>query len=109
MYHYYPKAFTLLTIVFFSMTLYSQQQGPEKWTAKVYPNPSDGIIHVELSGKFDELTHINIVDATGKSVYWKNVSNDQTHKIDLTSIRKGHYVVQMMSTNVYMKQPLVIN
>ena len=103
-----PKAFVLPLFLCFSFALLSQQKSSEKWSAKVYPNPSNGIINVELTGIYDELTHINIVDATGKSVYWKNVLNDRTHVIDLTQIPKGNYMVQMMSTNVYMKQPLVI-
>jgi hypothetical protein len=103
-----PKVFVLTLFLCFSFVLFSQQRGSEIWSAKVYPNPSEGVIHVELTGLCDDLTHINIVDMNGRSVFWKNIPNDQTHTFDLTSIPKGHYTVQLMSTNVYMKQPLIL-
>ncbi|MFT6983851.1 MAG: hypothetical protein ACJAUD_002631 [Crocinitomicaceae bacterium] len=88
--------------------LFAQQVSQDKWTANVYPNPSVGLINIELSGEFDEYTHVNIVDGTGKSVYVDNVLNDRIHVIDLSAIPKGVYTMQMMSTNVYKKQTLVL-
>lgn len=86
----------------------AQQRGPEKWSASVYPNPSNGVITVQLAGKYDELTHINVVNDQGKSVFWKNIENDRKHEFDLTHLSPGKYMINMMSTNVYMKQPLII-
>ncbi|MFT6443043.1 MAG: hypothetical protein ACJASQ_002052 [Crocinitomicaceae bacterium] len=104
-----PKA-SRLTLLFLICTpiLSAQQVSQDKWTAKVYPNPSVGLINIELTGEFDEYTHVNIVEGTGKSVYVDNVLNDRIHSIDLSAIPKGIYTIQMMSTNVYKKQMLVL-
>ena len=88
--------------------LFAQQVSQDKWTANVYTNPSEGLINIELTGEFDEYTHVNIVDGTGKSVFVDNVLNDRIHAIDLSAIPKGVYTIQMMSTNVYKKQMLVL-
>ncbi|NRA12461.1 MAG: hypothetical protein HRT57_10960 [Crocinitomicaceae bacterium] len=66
------------------------------------------MISLELTGEYDEYTHVNIVDGTGKSVFVENVLNDRIHTIDLSSTPKGFYTIQMMSTNVYKKQMLVL-
>ena len=107
---YKSKVRWLILFVFISLisVSHAQQVRSEVWSANVYPNPSEGIIHLELSGKFDELTHINIVDANGKTVFVENVANDQIIRIDLRSVAKGTYTMQMMSTNVYKKQTLVL-
>jgi hypothetical protein len=99
-----------LTLLFLICTpiVFAQQISQDKWTAIVYPNPSEGLISIELTGEFDEYTHINIVDAAGKSVFVDNVLNDRIHAIDLSAIPKGIYTIQMMSTNVYKKQMLVL-
>lgn len=94
--------------IFLTSSLLAQQESSIVWSADVFPNPSTGVIKIRLTGVFDDLTHINIVDATGKSVFTENVYNDQLHTIDLSSVAKGIYTVQMMSTNVYMKQILVL-
>jgi hypothetical protein len=105
----FPKAAALtLLFLFFSSFLFSQQFGTTKWSASVYPNPSVGLISIRLTGEPDEYTHVNIVDGTGKSIFVDNVLNDQIHTIDLSKIPKGIYTVQMMSTNVYMRQVLVL-
>lgn len=94
--------------IFLTSSLLAQQESSNVWSAEVYPNPSEGIVNVRLTGLYDELTHINIVNSEGKSVFSENVYNDQNHTLDLSTLPKGIYTIQMMSTNVYMKQPLVI-
>lgn len=96
-----------LVLLNYSM-VYSQQSGPEKWSAKVFPNPSNGVLQLNLNGKYDELTHVNILNLDGKSVYTENLFNDKTHVIDLSHVPSGYYTMNMMSTNVYMKQGIVI-
>tara|TARA_B110000459_G_C16618169_1_gene500071 strand:+ start:2500 stop:2841 length:342 start_codon:yes stop_codon:yes gene_type:complete len=89
--------------------LFAQQVSQDKWTAKVYPNPSVRHSNIELTGEFDEYMHVNIVDETGKRVYVNNTLNDRIHAINLSTIPKGVYTIQIMSTNVYKNRCLFYN
>ncbi|MEJ6800085.1 MAG: T9SS type A sorting domain-containing protein, partial [Crocinitomicaceae bacterium] len=52
---------------------------------------------------------VNIVDETGKRVYVNNTLNDRIHAINLSTIPKGVYTIQIMSTNVYKNRCLFYN
>lgn len=106
----FSKAFWLpfVILLFSNFSVFAQQERSIVWSANVYPNPTEGIVYIELSGENDELTHVNIVNAEGKSVYLDNVFNDQIHRIDLRTLPKGIYKIQLTSTNVYKKQDLVL-
>lgn len=54
------------------------------------------------------MTYVGVVDASRESVFTKNVYNGQMHTIYLSLVAKEIYTIQMMSTNVYMKQVLII-
>jgi hypothetical protein len=87
----------------------SYSQAYNGWTAEVYPNPSKGTVNLRLEGAKEDLTHVNIVNSEGKSVFVDNVQNQELHTFDLTNLPKGVYSIRLFSTNVYKKIPLVID
>lgn len=77
----------------------------ETLNAKLYPNPSSGLVNVELgvpagSGK----TGMNILDLNGRilrSFSWDASDKDQaiTHQIDMSNEAKGIYMISVTSAN----------
>jgi hypothetical protein len=59
--------------------------------AKVYPNPSYGIVNIELTRQADEL---RVMDITGKTIFTL-VNPGMQEAIDLSSNHSGIYVIQV--------------
>jgi hypothetical protein len=70
---------------------------------KIYPNPSQGLVHLIISGEMDQAHNIQVVDITGKVVYSQSLSPDSLKErevvFDLSSYGKGEYIA-----TVYGKQ-----
>lgn len=62
---------------------------------RFYPNPSDGMVYLELSVKGSCDVNILIHDFTGRNVYSENLflSDNAIHSIDLSGLSKGLYCV----------------
>ena len=66
-------------------------EGANGFTAKVYPNPTYGTVHLELNSFADEL---RVMDITGKTLI--SISNpDKQLSIDLSDYHSGIYVIQL--------------
>lgn len=71
---------------------------PDPFDFKLFPNPTDGILHVR-SG-FDSPSIINIIDASGKVVFSTRVENGVA-EIDLSPYPDGFYIVTVSSNLGY--------
>ncbi|MDF1571255.1 MAG: T9SS type A sorting domain-containing protein [Bacteroidales bacterium] len=71
---------------------------PDPFDFKLFPNPTDGILHVR-SG-FDSPSIINIIDAAGKVVFTTRVENGVAD-IDLSPYPDGFYIITVTSVLGY--------
>lgn len=74
----------------------------EEWSQNkkvfVYPNPSTGVLTIKSPDSM--IQNLELVDLSGKIVYEKTVSgHDLT--IDIDSLKKGLYLVKVLSENGY--------
>jgi hypothetical protein len=72
---------------------------PEVVYLKVYPNPAHDFITIEYNTGLDEPQGlIEIIDKTGRKVYYRNIGRpfDQVI-IDTRNFRTGSYVVKLVS------------
>jgi len=80
---------------------------------KVYPNPSTGILHIELSNSAEiGDMKIRVVDGAGKEVYQNNLSVETTlfnQQLDLTYLDAGVYFVQITTNNGTQTSRLIIS
>lgn len=78
-----------------------------KHTVSVYPNPSTGIINVNLLPIKDENPKVYLVDILGKTL--KTYENITTNSIliDVRSFEKGTYFVKVVSNNDNHTFPIV--
>lgn len=69
--------------------------------AYIFPNPTKGMISVELKGYNDEQLTIEILDLNGKMVQeyeFKNISTNFSTQFDLTNLNEGVYLMKIVSS-----------
>ncbi|KAA9325382.1 T9SS type A sorting domain-containing protein [Adhaeribacter soli] len=67
---------------------------------KVFPNPSNGLVTIEVNKASGNTIAINVFDALGRSVISKNETlngGSYANQIDLTSFTKGIYMLQVQT------------
>ena len=72
----------------------------------VFPNPSDGIIHL------DNLTNMNsikVFNLTGQLVHERQINFEKTISIDLSDLPKGTYILEVRGVYFSEKQILMKN
>ncbi len=71
----------------------------------VYPNPSNGIVYFKGNGLSD-IKYVNIYNQLGQKVSYKNkVANS----IDVSSLQKGLYLIEIITETVTYRKELVVN
>ena len=76
----------------------------------VYPNPSDGLITVDLLLNKNENAQIEVFSIDGQLVYTKQLSGSDfySHKIDLSAMAKGMYLVNVKTENGVVTRKVVM-
>jgi hypothetical protein len=75
---------------------------------KVYPNPTSGIIFIELDRSLPIRTKIVINDIYGKTVFIKDFEGSKKQELDLAQLSKGMYFLQIQSENNRYFQKVII-
>lgn len=68
------------------------------WEARIYPNPNEGVFNVMITGSSAALD-VMVFNVIGEKVYQLEILADHGAKIDLSSLEKGLYVVQVVDEN----------
>ena len=78
-------------------------------TLEMYPNPSNGLITLNLTSS-KEGAVINVMDAMGKVVYSENVKNAsfEKHTLNLEHLAKGIYSVNIVKAGETATQKIII-
>ncbi|SFT48564.1 Por secretion system C-terminal sorting domain-containing protein [Lishizhenia tianjinensis] len=78
---------------------------------ELYPNPTDGLFELTLSGPIGEETDIQIYSVSGNLVYSSSMNtkgNIGQTQVDLSHVDAGMYIVKLISsTGVYTKEVIV--
>jgi hypothetical protein len=61
----------------------------------IYPNPANNFITLQLPPEFSKTSFIRILDATGREISAKKIVNITAEKIDVSSLARGIYFVQV--------------
>ena len=72
---------------------------------KIYPNPVNNILHIELQSA--ELTHVEIFNVLGKLVISKTINNSET--IHTERLSDGMYILRLTQGNTTISKKLVKN
>lgn len=73
----------------------------------IYPNPSNGIINIEMISPITDDISIRVMDVTGRLVYDSGIEG-VTFNIDLSSAADGTYFLNVMTDQHQTTQPIVL-
>ncbi|MGY2131124.1 T9SS type A sorting domain-containing protein [Hymenobacter sp. HD11105] len=77
----------------------------------VYPNPSSGIVHIDINGFEGRKTELRILNVIGSVIYRESLTelNDRyTKTLDLSKFASGLYYVKLETDNASEMRKLVI-
>ena len=75
---------------------------------KVYPNPTTGIINVDISGEPSVKTSISVLSLFGAEVFRKEITDATSFQIDLSDRVVGVYLLKITSNNQQYNSKIVI-
>lgn len=63
----------------------------------VFPNPSTGIVHIDNSdlSRIDNEAYVQVFDIQGRIIYSKTVKKNKLNPLNLTSKKKGAYIIKI--------------
>ncbi|MFC0877734.1 autotransporter-associated beta strand repeat-containing protein [Saccharicrinis sp. FJH2] len=76
--------------------------------ALIYPNPSKGMVSVDLSG-YSKTGYLTVETLTGQVVYSALVNGGESHSVDLRNVDKGIYMLKIEFGDQKLVNSLVIN
>ncbi|MCD4697132.1 MAG: T9SS type A sorting domain-containing protein, partial [Bacteroidales bacterium] len=78
---------------------------------QVYPNPSEGIYNIKLSGQLVSSATLKVLDLTGRTVYTDVISNagtqGQNYILNISSLNEGLYYMIIETENFTLKEKLL--
>jgi len=75
---------------------------------KIYPNPSTGILYLEIENPGNNDLSIKIINVKGQVIYIKNILTKLIEEIDLGNYAKGIYFIQVRSDKYFKTEKLII-
>lgn len=77
---------------------------------RLYPNPSDGKVFIELSSRGNEPATIEVVDQTGRIVYsTATESTMERFTLDLDALANGFYLIQLQAAGRTTTKKLILH
>jgi endonuclease I len=96
----------------YSDLIWGTQSGTEDTritgSLKVWPNPANGRVMVELPDNFQGEYALKIVDISGRKILDKLVSG-QPVILDVTSFNTGYYILIISGNSKYLTAPLIVS
>lgn len=71
---------------------------------KIYPNPTNGVVYLEMSNNLSEY-NVKLTDVQGRVVFNQLQTN---HRLDLTSLPKGMYYVEIVTNDTSIVKKIVL-
>lgn len=73
----------------------------------LYPNPSNGIVTLNINGSMNEAVNVSVIDFKGQAVQ-NHKFNNGNNVLDLSDLATGTYFVKLTSNNASSVQKIVI-
>jgi len=75
-------------------------QDLQKSEIKIYPNPADDFLNLQINDSDIRISHLTIYDINGKKIIFKDkLPFSNGHKIDISNLIKGIYFYHITSTD----------
>ncbi|MCB0563517.1 MAG: hypothetical protein KDD01_03995 [Phaeodactylibacter sp.] len=96
-----PSVIRMITGIRELFTSADRIEAPGSWQARLFPNPSDGNLNLELELNEKDDLQISVLDSTGKQVYseeWGQLSSGlQRKELKLDGLPAGHFYLLISS------------
>jgi S-adenosylmethionine synthetase len=93
---------TYQAVVENSITNETIENSVDQPTASIYPNPSKGLVTINIKNGTLSSTNVQIIDAFGRVVPATGKKfSDQSIQIDLAVVRSGVYFIRILVDNEY--------
>jgi hypothetical protein len=79
-----------------------------KANVSMYPNPTKGVLHVNLSDYKSQIIKMNVYDTKGQLVMTKEILKSAS-VFNLSTLPKGSYVVELKSGNKKSSSRIIVN
>ena len=90
----------------------SNEEQPKGTGVKVYPNPVDEYLTVELYGESARILRIEIIDITGTVIIEDRKSfNDQywyTERYNISNLLRGFYIIRVLTEDGFLNRSIKI-
>lgn len=80
-------------------------------SVNIYPNPTNGVLNIELNKNFGESVEVTVSNISGQLVYsnqFESVGDNEIKTIDISDLEKGAYTVQLITENAVLNRKLVV-
>lgn len=74
----------------------------------VFPNPSNGLVNIDLSTFENEKSEVKVLDIAGRVVFSRNYADGGLKTIDLTAFQKGNYLISVNSGEKKLSRKIVL-
>lgn len=76
----------------------------------VYPNPSNGVFYISLAAEEQSTVNVKVFDLRGSIVHQEQVQSDKLNgfPIQLSSLSKGTYILELTNNQKVISQKLVL-
>ena len=75
---------------------------------KVYPNPTTGIVYLEISGGMNREGEVVVTNLAGAEVFRKEINGDPKVQIDLSNQVNGIYLLKVIAGNQQTISKLIV-
>lgn len=75
----------------------------------VYPNPFSSVVYVKLNREMAGTVELKITDLAGKQVYTENRLADEIIQVDLSSLFRGIYLLNVRNNNIQINCKIIKN
>jgi hypothetical protein len=75
----------------------------------IYPNPSSGLVNLEVINNGEEATVVTILDLSGRVIYNESFNGDVDTKLDLSNYTSGVYLVRIQQGGQTFVEKLMLN
>ncbi len=76
---------------------------------KVYPNPAQEFVNIDLNEFSDKVNSINVMNVNGQQISSTTVANDKTLKLPLQGLSDGFYFIQFQSEQGVLTKKIIIS
>ncbi|MFC2137045.1 T9SS type A sorting domain-containing protein [Bacteroidota bacterium] len=80
----------------------------ENGIMNVYPNPTSGIVFIEMAGEIGGLVELSLIDIDGRVVIYEKLEYAPSYEINLSDISQGIYLLELRSEAGIFRERVVI-